>query len=288
MSALHALIYLVKYLGAGVVAGSTSTAFGIGGAALSTPLLRVFGIPATLAVATTLPSILPGAVVGWYGYRNAQIIDYRAVLRVVPGGLIGAIVGSALTPFVPGNGHLLMVATAAIIGWLAVRMLRRGIFLQRAGSHEGPGAATSRSAQPGTTAPARPRISERSREHEGLMLVGAGLLAGLLSGLLGLGGGIVLVPAFIELLGFPLKRATATSLVCIGCLAVPSTIVHAFIGDIDWTVALALTAGTIPGARIGTRVALQAHEGRLQTAMGIVLTIVALVYGLTELLAASH
>ncbi len=80
--------------------------------------------------------------------------------------------------------------------------------------------------------------------------------------------------------------AAGGSLACVGCLAVPSTIVHAVVGDIDWTVALLLIAGAIPAARIGALVVLRAREGSLQTAMGVLLSVVALVYGLSELLAA--
>lgn len=275
MTPLHSFIYVVEYVGSGVVAGAASTAFGIGGAALSTPLIRVFGVPATLAVATTLPSILPGSLVGWFNYRNAGIIRYSTVVRVVPSGLVGAVVGSELSHVVPGHGHVLMVATATIIGMLAIRMLRTGGAALRVPTSHG-----TNHLEKGT--PLRRSVTG----HELAALVSAGLLAGLLSGLLGLGGGIVLVPAFVELLGFPIKEAIATSLICVGCLAVPSTIVHGIVGDVDWTVALLLAVGTIPAARVGARIALAAQDGRLQMAMGVLLLVVAVVYGTTELVAA--
>src|SRR6267143_1313100 len=67
-----------------------------------------------------------------------------------------------------------------------------------------------------------------------------GSAAGALSGLLGIGGGVVMVPGFTEVLGMPIKRAIASSLVCVGVFAVPGTITHAALGDIDWRFALLL------------------------------------------------
>ena len=84
-------------------------------------------------------------------------------------------------------------------------------------------------------------------------LASVGVIAGLLSGLLGIGGGIVIVPALAGMLGMPLKRALGTSLVAVVVLVIPGTIVHAVLGNIDWAVALFLTIGSLPGARLGRR-----------------------------------
>ncbi len=76
----------------------------------------------------------------------------------------------------------------------------------------------------------------------------------MLSGLLGIGGGILMVPAFSAWVGLPLKETIATSLACVGIFAVPGTITHAFQGDINWSFAVALAIGVIPGAQIGARI----------------------------------
>jgi uncharacterized membrane protein YfcA len=110
--------------------------------------------------------------------------------------------------------------------------------------------------------------------------VGGG--GGLLSGLLGIGGGVIMVPAFIELLALPLKSAIATSLVCVGIFGVPATITHAFLGDVDWRLAILLTAGVVPGARIGASLTIRTAERRLRLAVGVFLALVALVYFVTE------
>ena len=111
---------------------------------------------------------------------------------------------------------------------------------------------------------------------------GIGVVAGLLSGLLGIGGGVIMVPAFTELLYMPLKSAIATSLVCVGIFAVPATITHAFLGDVDWRLAALLTIGVVPGARVGASLTIRTAERRLRLAVGVFLALVALVYFVTE------
>ncbi len=114
--------------------------------------------------------------------------------------------------------------------------------------------------------------------------MGAG--AGLLSGLLGLGGGMVLVPAFHQLLGIRMKATVATSLACVGILAVPSAVTHAFLGDIDWRLAFLLAVGVVPGARLGATLSLRASDRRLRLAVAGFLGLLSAVYGVSELVAA--
>ena len=88
------------------------------------------------------------------------------------------------------------------------------------------------------------------------MYIGIGLVAGFVSGLLGIGGGLVMVPMLAGWLGMPLKRALGTSLLAIVALVIPGTITHAVLGHIDWAVVLVVTVGAVPGARLGAQIAL--------------------------------
>jgi uncharacterized membrane protein YfcA len=114
------------------------------------------------------------------------------------------------------------------------------------------------------------------------MYIGVGLLAGFVSGLLGIGGGLVMVPMLAGWLGMPLKRALGTSLLTIVALVIPGTITHAMLGHIDWALFLVVTIGAVPGARIGARIALGTHERTLRVMVGSFLLIVALAYGVSE------
>ena len=91
-----------------------------------------------------------------------------------------------------------------------------------------------------------------------------GMAAGVLSGLLGIGGGILMVPAFSAWVGLPLKETIATSLACVGIFAIPGTITHAYLGHIDWTFAVALAVGVIPGAQIGAHFTINADDRTLR------------------------
>src|SRR4029453_19037052 len=128
----------------------------------------------------------------------------------------------------------------------------------------------------GARAPGRPTT---------LRLAAVGTLAGLLSGLLGIGGGTVMVPGFTQIPGLPLKRAIATSLACVGIFAVPGTITHALLGNIDWRFALLLTVGIIPGARLGAALTVRVADRRLQVVVGAFLAATAVVYAAGEIVA---
>jgi hypothetical protein len=261
---------------AGLATGALSAAFGVGGAVISTPAIRALGASATLAVGTTLPSILPSAATGTVRYVREQLIQWRVVAWTAGAGIAGSVGGSLLSKVVPGHGHWLMVLTAALLGLTAWRM---------ANSATDPDIAPAALDRDGDGVIAAARGEGASRR--GALLVAIGLAAGLLSGLLGIGGGVVMVPAFTELVGIPLKQAIATSLACVGLFAVPGTITHAFLGDIDWRFALLLSVAVIPGARLGAVIAIRASDRRLRMAVAVFLGMVAVVYAAGELLALS-
>ncbi|HZJ28338.1 MAG TPA: sulfite exporter TauE/SafE family protein, partial [Acidimicrobiia bacterium] len=121
--------------------------------------------------------------------------------------------------------------------------------------------------------------------HERAKLVATGIGAGTLSGLLGVGGGIIMVPLFAEWVGLSVKEAVGTSLACVGLLAIPATISHAVLGDIDWWYAIPLSITVIPGARIGAAFAIHASERSLRISVSVVLGVIAVVYATGEMLA---
>jgi uncharacterized protein len=245
----------------GVVTGVLSGAFGVGGAILSQPGIRALGVAPLVAVGTTLPSILPSAVSGALRYRSEGLIDRTAVVLTVPVGLLASVGGALLSDVVPGDGHVLMLMTAGLLA-VTARRLSRG---------------TSGSGAQSTEEPAAPR------RHSVMVLVGAG--AGLLSGLLGIGGGVVMVPGFTQLAGLSLKRAIATSLVCVGFFAVPGTMTHALQDQVDWRVALVLALAVIPGSRLGAALTVRADDRRLRMSVGLFLFAVAAVYATGEVIA---
>jgi uncharacterized protein len=330
----------------GFATGVLSALFGIGGAIVSNPGLRALGAAPLVAVGTTLPSILPGAISGTLRYRREGLIHWRLIAPAAAAGLLAVVGGSLLSHAVPGGGHLLLLLIAVLLAFTAWRtavtpptpppeqaadggvdnaatggvdnaappssgsatLPLRGTTRREAGLERAPDPDPARAPDPdparapdpdparapdpdpprapdltpdpGPTSGASPGPTLTPRRR--WLAAGIGLVAGLLSGLLGIGGGVIMVPAFTELLGLSLKSAIATSLVCVGIFGVPATITHAFLGDIDWRLAVLLTIGVIPGARIGASLTIRTAERRLRLAVGVFLALVALVYFITE------
>ncbi len=246
---------------AGIATGIMSGTFGVGGAVISTPAIRALGCSAALAVGTTLPSILPGAVSGSWRYRQGELIKWKVVAFTAPSGIVAAILGAWVSPRVPGDGHILMVLTALLLMWSSINMIR-AVKVDEA------------------------QVSEsKFRNSQSFLSSLTGVVAGGLSGLLGVGGGIVMVPLFRRWLGLPMRNAVATSLICVGAFAVPGTITHAIEGGIDWRYAIWLTIGVVVGAPFGSKMALKMSDRKLQRVFGLFLAAVAVAYGGGELLA---
>jgi uncharacterized membrane protein YfcA len=238
----------------GFVSGVLSGTFGVGGAVVTTPAVNVLlGGTAIQAVATPLPVVFPSSLVGAVSYARANEVSFRALRYAAIPGIVGAVVGAALTEVI--DPHLLLIVTAALIGWTGVGVARG-------------------------TEPSTPWVRGRTPAWK---YAAIGLLAGLVSGLLGVGGGIVMVPAFTLWIGMPLRRALGTSLVVISVIAIPGTIVHWALGHIDWAIFASLALGVIPGARVGSAIALAASERALRLAVGVFLVAIAILYGIEEL-----
>lgn len=239
----------------GFVAGIGSGLFGVGGGVVTTPAVNVLlGGSAIEAVATPLPVIFPTSLVGAWTYYKAGEVSLRAAGWGALTGIPGAVLGAYLTDFV--NAHLLLFVTALLLGWTGYQVIRGR----------------------------KPLVAWEKGKTPGWKYAAIGGAAGFTSGLLGVGGGIIMVPAFTVFIGMPLRRALGTSLVTISALVVPGTIVHWWLGHIDWAIFAALTVGVVPGARLGAKVALGVREQSLRVAVGLFLLVIALLYGTRELL----
>ncbi len=235
----------------GLVSGVLSGLFGVGGGIVMTPGIQVLlGAPPIVALATPLPVIFPTALTGALSYRRRGEIDMHAAAWLVGPGIVGAALGAWLTGSI--DTGLLLIVTAVLLGWQAIAILRKR---ER-------------------TAAARPATAP--------ILGGIGALAGFVSGLLGIGGGLVIVPLLSGWLGMPLKRALGTSLLAIVALVVPGTVVHAALGHIDLGIGLALVIGAVPGARLGAAIALGTRERTLRVVVGSGLLAIAVAYAIQQ------
>ncbi len=256
----------------GFFTGLMSALFGIGGAIVSTPGIRALGVSAAVAIGTTLPAIIPGAASGTYRYAKQHLIDWPVVARAGSVGAACSIAGAIITDHIPGHGHFQQLVTAALLGFSGFKMFQ-GLRRARAIAIAIANRAVDSEATP----------APMSSSLTIVTAVGAG--AGFLSGFLGVGGGVFMVPAFTQYAGLNIRRAIATSLACVGFFAIPGTITHAIQGGIDWRVALWITATVIPGAQVGAYVSTRASDHRLQICVAVLLSTVAVVYGVSEIMA---
>jgi uncharacterized protein len=242
------------FAGAGLLAGAASGMLGIGGAALSTPLLRFLALSPRLAIGTTVPAILPSTLTAAYTYSRADLVDVPAAVWTAAAGAVAAPAGALATRHTSGHG--LMLVLAAVLLALGVQSL-----------------------QPGTRAE---QTAEPPRRNPALLLA-LGAVAGFFSGLLGIGGGFVLVPVYIRGFGFPVKLALGTSLAVIALTVLPNIAAQAYVGNVDWRVAGLLTLGVVPGARLGALAAVRAPEPVIRPLVAGAVVAVALVYAALEL-----
>jgi uncharacterized membrane protein YfcA len=243
----------------GVGVGFLSGAFGKGGSALATPLLHLVGVAPIVAIASPLPATIPSSLVASRAYARTNNIDHRVVRVGLTIGLPATIVGALLTRWVPGAP--LVIFTDIVILAFGVRIL----LTQRA---------------PVDVDDTSVAYDTRATAARVLAVVG---IVGFVSGLLGNSGGFLLAPLFISVLGMPVHRAFGTSLMLASVLAVPGTLVHWWLGHIDWALTFAFGFAAVPAAVAGAHVAIRAKDRSLTLAYGVGLSTLA-----GGLLALSH
>jgi len=245
---------LLLLAGGGVGAGIFGSLLGLGGGILIVPLLTFgFGLPFREAVGVSLVCVIvtSSAAAGVYLERHLANLRLGMLLEVFTAS--GALVGGLVAFLLPDR--VLAGLFAILLTYTGVTMLRRGSRAARedagpvepgedpAGPLDTPGAFRAALAGPGYR-PARLGAG-----------IGGSVFAGLVSALLGVGGGIVKVPLMHLVMGVPLKVATATSNLMIGVTAAASAIVYLMRGGIDPLVAGPTAVGVFAGAMVGSRVA---------------------------------
>ena len=238
-------------VGGGAAAGLFGSLLGLGGGVLLVPLLTLgFGLPLREAVGVSLVAVImtSGAAAGVYLERHVANLRLGMSLELFTalGALVGGTIAFAL------DVRLLEALFAGLMVYVAITMLRRGM------SEEAPAeAAAERRGAPEPTGRRGSMLDRLSGEgyrvrRPGLGVVGA-TFAGIVSALLGIGGGIVKVPLMNVGMGVPLRIATATSNLMIGITAAASAIIYLLRGEIDPYVAAPTAIGVFIGASVGSR-----------------------------------
>lgn len=244
-------------LGIGFGTGFLSGLIGLGGGILLTPMLRlILGTPQLLALATPLPVLFPTAVSGSVAYYKERLADFRLGGLMLITALPMTWLGASLVPMI--GGRTLMIWTAAFIMLVAGSFIVRAIILKE-------------------------QIDDQHHPIDMLAALSVGAVGGFFAGLLAIGGGIIYIPAILRFFRRPMKVAQATSLAMVAIVAIPGTIKHSMLGNIDWMLALVLACGTIPAGYLGARVATKLRNRTLERIFGILTMAFGIYFLITEL-----
>lgn len=283
------MVLLVGSALAGVIVGLLSGLLGIGGGTIMVPLFRLaFGMPAIQATATSLFAIIPTSLSGCAGH-----IRNRTCVAGV--GLAAGLAGACLSPLGVNLANMspswaIMLAAAAIIGYSAFTMLKKGLALPKGKGKEQPKASVANGAagagaagEPAKAAASATRpVRVRATRHQMAVGAAAGAVAGLASGYVGVGGGFIMVPLMLAVLDIPMSLASGTSLIAITILAIPGVIEQGLLGNIEYLAGIAIVVGSIPGALVGARLVRVVPERQLRFIFGGFLLVAAVMLMLNE------
>lgn len=267
---VEALVYFFVPALVGVLIGIASGLLGIGGGTVMVPIFRLaFGMSATMSTATSLFAIIPTSISGAISHVKGKTCIPALGIAAGLGGACMSPIGVWLAQLSPD--WLVMLAAALIIGYSAINMFKKAFKLRP---------ACQQAAEADAAAPTADD-SSLSRKQ---LLQGAaiGLVAGLASGYVGVGGGFIMVPLMLSIIGIPMRKASGTSLIAVMILAIPGVIEQGIIGNINYLAGIAIVIGTIPGAVIGARLVTKVPERTLRLLFGCFLIVAAVMLVLNE------
>lgn len=294
--------FIAALVGVGV--GVLSGLLGIGGGTVMVPLFRLaFGMEPIAATATSLFTIVPTSISGmWKHAKNKTSLP-----RV---GIVCGLTGACLSPVGVwaanvSPGWAIMGAAAVVVMYSSFTMLKKALAAPKGGAAKGSrkacekksttsdaaavgaagatgdAAAGGSSAAGAQAAPLEaPAIKLTPKYVAKVALIG--VVAGFMSGYVGVGGGFIMVPLFVSMLGIPMRLASGTSLTAVCILAIPGVIEQAVLGNIDYMVGVAMMIGSIPGAIVGANLVKRVPERALRFAFALFLLLMAVLLVVNE------
>jgi hypothetical protein len=266
----------------GGVVGLLTGMVGVGGGFLTTPILIFYGIPPPVAVASATTQITGTSVSGVLAHRRRKGVDYRMGAVVIGGGLLGALAGGMVFRLLQQAGQIdtvIAILYVVLLGTIGFLMAREsgaalGIFKRSAAA----AAKKARRHNPLIASlPFRWRFYQSGLYISPLAPLLLGFVAGMLTVLLGVGGGFIVVPAMIYILGMSAQVVVGTSLLQILFVTAATTLIHATsTKSVDIVLAGLLLLGSVIGAQFGARLAQKAKPELLRMFLAIIILGVAL------------
>ena len=269
-------VLLLLGLGGGI--GFLSGLFGVGGGFLMTPLLIFIGVPPAVAVATQSNQTVATSVSGVLAHWSRGNVDFKMGTVLLGGGVIGSIIGVALFSILRRFGQIDLVINIAyvlMLGSIGIMMLVESVkALRRVRRAQAPRKLHQHVWVHGL--PLKMRFKKSRLYISAVMPVGLGVLVGILSALLGVGGAFMLVPAMIYLLGMPTVVVIGTSLFQIIFVAAVTTVLQSVENrTVDVMLAFVLTIGSVIGAQFGGRIGARLPGEQLRFLLALLILSVA-------------
>ncbi|HET9458539.1 MAG TPA: sulfite exporter TauE/SafE family protein [Sphingomicrobium sp.] len=266
----------------GALVGVLSGMFGVGGGFLTTPLLMFYGIPPPIAVASAATQITGASVAGAAVHIRRGGVDLRMAAVMTVGGFFGSVIGAGLFRILQASGQIDVVIGflyVVLLGWIGGLMLWDALAAFGYVRRDQPAEPQPRHGHNRWVAslPMRWRFYASGLYISPLAPLSLGFGAGILTVLLGVGGGFILVPAMIYLLGMPARVVVGTSLIMMLAVSAATTFIHSVTTQtVDIVLAALLLVGGVFGAQYGAVLATRLKPDLLRLALAVLILLVAL------------
>jgi len=265
-------------LGIGGLVGLLSGMFGVGGGFLTTPLLIFVGIPPAVAVATGANQLVASSLSGALAHWRRRTVDVRMGLVLLAGGLAGSALGVSLFAALRRAGQVELIVSlcyVVLLGGVGALMLVESLRSLRA-VRAGLPARARRGHSRLRGLPLKLRFRQSGLYVSAIPPFAIGLAVGVLAAVMGVGGGFLMVPAMIYLIGVPTGVVVGTSLFQIVAVAGFTTLLHAVQnGTVDAVLAVLLILGGVVGAQYGARIGARLPAERMRLLLATLVLAVA-------------
>jgi uncharacterized membrane protein YfcA len=273
---VNALVIVALGLGVGLLSGM----FGVGGGFLTTPLLIFYGIPPTVAAASAASQVTGASVSGVFAHLRRKGVDVQMGAVLVTGGVLGSLIGGWLFKLLQASGQIdvvIGVLYVVLLGSIGGLMAKESVGAIRVSRGARPAKARKRRHHPLVASlPFRWRFYASGLYISPLAPLLLGIFTGVLTMLLGVGGGFILVPAMLYILGMGTQTVVGTSLFQTLFTTAVATMVHATTTKaVDIVLAILLLLGSVIGAQLGARFAAKAKPEYLRLLLAVIVLAVA-------------
>ncbi len=264
----------------GGLVGILSGMFGVGGGFLTTPLLIFYGIPPTVAAASASTQVTGSSVSGVFAHLQRKGVDFHMGAVLVVGGVIGTGFGAILFSVLQGFGQMdtvINILYVLMLGSIGGMMFKESMDSVRAVRSGRPLPARKRRHHPMIASlPLRWRFYRSGLYISPLAPLLLGFITGVLTMLLGVGGGFIMVPAMLYILGMGAQVVVGTSLFQILFVTIASTMMHSVTTRaVDIVLSALLLIGSVTGAQIGARLAQRMKPEYLRLLLAVLVLMVA-------------